>query len=168
MEKQNKILIGLGIAVVGYLLLKPKASNKPVPVLKTNKDAQTNTISTSTTTETTTQASIVEKIISPQPGFKQPNAKKPIKCDGDLVTMPDDTLQCVTPYIITDQERLENSFTPKEFKNELSIDYFGNLNSFMTASDVYYIGGWAGTGGPSGMKGGPSDYLWTSTGTISS
>ena len=65
MEKQNKILIGLGIAVVGYLLLKPKASNKPILAnkLTTNTiDAQTNTISTSTTTETTTQASIVEKI----------------------------------------------------------------------------------------------------------
>ena len=154
MEKQNKILIGLGIAVIGYLLLKPKASNKPVPAnkLTTNTiDAQTNTISTSTTTETTTQASIVEKI----------SIKKPI-CDGDLVTLPDGTLQCVTPYIITDEERLENSFTPKEFKNELSVDAFGNLNNFMTASDVYYIGGWAGG------KGRPSDYLFTSTGIISS
>jgi hypothetical protein len=140
LEKQNKILIGLGIAVVGYLLLKPKASNKPVRVLKTNKDAQTNTISTSTTTETTTQASIVEKIsIKNRPDIKSPE-----------------------PYIITDQERLENSFTPKEFKNELSIDAFGNLNNFMTASDVYYIGGWAGG------KGRPSDYLYTSTGIISS
>lgn len=143
MEKQNKILIGLGIAVVGYLLLKPKSSNKPVPVnkLTTNTiDAQTNTISTSTTTETTTQASIVEKIsIKNRPDIKSPE-----------------------PYIITDQERLENSFTPKEFKNELSIDAFGNLNNFMTASDVYYIGGWAGG------KGRPSDYLYTSTGIISS
>jgi hypothetical protein len=140
LEKQNKILIGLGIAVVGYLLLKPKASNKPVRVLKTNKDAQTNTISTSATTETTTQASIVEKIsIKNRPDIKSPE-----------------------PYIITDQERLENSFTPKEFKNELSIDAFGNLNNFMTASDVYYIGGWAGG------KGRPSDYLYTSTGIISS
>ena len=165
MEKQNKILIGLGIAVVGYLLLKPKASNKPVPVnkLTTNTiDAQTNTISTSTTTETTTKA-IVEKI-----------TKKPVStntldtCDGQIVTSQNGTTHCVQPYIITEQERLQNSFTPKDFKNELSIDYFGNLNSFMTASDVYYIGGWAGTGGPSGMKGGPSDYLWTSTGTISS
>ena len=163
MEKQNKILIGLGIAVVCYLLLKPKASNKPVPVNKlTTKiiDAQTNTISTSTTTETTTKASIVEKISNVL------TTKKPTTCDGDLVTLPDGTLQCVTPYIITDKERLENSFTPKEFKNELSIDAFGNLNSFMTASDVYYIGHWAG--GPSGMKGGPSDYLYTSTGIISS
>lgn len=162
MEKQNKILIGLGIAVVGYLLLKPKASNKPVPVnkLTTNTiDAQTNTISTSTTTETTTKASIVEKISNV---LTTQGTKKPIKCDGDLVTMPDDTLQCVTPYIITDQERLENSFTPKEFKNELSVDAFGNLNNFMTASDVYYIGGWAGG------KGRPSDYLYTSTGIISS
>lgn len=140
MEKQNKILIGLGIAVVGYLLLKLKTSNKPVPVLKTNKDAQTNTISTSTTTETTTQTSIVEKIsIKNRPDIKSPE-----------------------PYIITDQERLENSFTPKEFKNELSVDAFGNLNNFMTASDVYYIGGWAGG------KGRPSDYLFTSTGIISS
>jgi hypothetical protein len=143
LEKQNKILIGLGIAVVGYLLLKPKSSNKPVPVnkLTTNTiDAQTNTISTSTTTETTTQASIVEKIsIKNRPDIKSPE-----------------------PYIITDQERLENSFTPKEFKNELSIDAFGNLNNFMTASDVYYIGGWAGG------KGRPSDYLYTSTGIISS
>lgn len=142
MEKQNKILIGLGIAVVGYLLLKPKASNKPIPAnnLTTNTiDAQTNTISTSTTTETTTKASIVEKIsIKNRPDIKSPE-----------------------PYIITDQERLENSFTPKEFKNELSIDAFGNLNNFMTASDVYYIGGWAG-------KGRPSDYLFTSTGIISS
>ena len=142
MEKQNKILIGLGIAVVGYLLLKPKA-NKPVPVnkLTTNTiDAQTNTISTSTTTETTTKASIVEKIsIKNRPDIKSPE-----------------------PYIITDEERLENSFTPKEFKNELSIDAFGNLNNFMTASDVYYIGGWAGG------KGRPSDYLYTSTGIISS
>jgi hypothetical protein len=32
----------------------------------------------------------------------------------------------------------------------------------MTASDVYYIGGWAGG------KGRPSDYLFTSTGIISS
>ena len=143
MEKQNKILIGLGIAVVGYLLLKPKASNKPVPVNKlTTKiiDAQTNTISTSTTTETTTKASIVEKIsIKNRPDIKSPE-----------------------PYIITDEERLENSFTPKEFKNELSVDAFGNLNNFMTASDVYYIGGWAGG------KGRPSDYLFTSTGIISS
>ena len=143
MEKQNKILIGLGIAVVGYLLLKPKASNKPVPAnkLTTNTiDAQTNTISTSTTTETTTKASIVEKIsIKNKPDIKSPE-----------------------PYIITDEERLENSFTPKEFKNELSVDAFGNLNNFMTASDVYYIGGWAGG------KGRPSDYLFTSTGIISS
>lgn len=143
MEKQNKILIGLGIAVVGYLLLKPKASNKPIPAnkLTTNTiDAQTNTISTSTTTETTTQSSIVEKInIKNRPDIKSPE-----------------------PYIITDEERLENSFTPKEFKNELSIDAFGNLNNFMTASDVYYIGGWAGG------KGRPSDYLFTSTGIISS
>lgn len=143
MEKQNKILIGLGIAVIGYLLLKPKASNKPVPVNKlTTKiiDAQTNTISTSTTTETTTKASIVEKIsIKNRPDIKSPE-----------------------PYIITDEERLENSFTPKEFKNELSVDAFGNLNNFMTASDVYYIGGWAGG------KGRPSDYLFTSTGIISS
>lgn len=152
MEKQNKILIALGIAVVGYLLLKPKASNKPVPVnkLTTNTiDAQTNTISTSTTTETTTQASIVEKInIKNRPDIKSP-----------------------APYIITDEERLENSFTPKEFKNELSVDAFGNLNSFMTiGNDWTWLDGWAGggTGGPSGMKGGPSDYLWTSTGTISS
>lgn len=145
MEKQNKILIGLGIAVVGYLLLKPKASNKPIPAnkLTTNTiDAQTNTISTSTTTETTTQASIVEKIsIKNRPDIKSPAPE---------------------PYIITDQERLENSFTPKEFKNELSVDAFGNLNNFMTASDVYYIGGWAGG------KGRPSDYLFTSTGIISS
>jgi hypothetical protein len=143
LEKQNKILIGLGIAVVGYLLLKPKASNKPIPAnkLTTNTiDAQTNTISTSTTTETTTQSSIVEKInIKNRPDIKSPE-----------------------PYIITDEERLENSFTPKEFKNELSIDAFGNLNNFMTASDVYYIGGWAGG------KGRPSDYLFTSTGIISS
>lgn len=143
MEKQNKILIGLGIAVVGYLLLKPKASNKPVPAnkLTTNTiDAQTNTISTSTTTETTTKASIAEKIsIKNRPDIKSPE-----------------------PYIITDEERLENSFTPKEFKNELSVDAFGNLNNFMTASDVYYIGGWAGG------KGRPSDYLFTSTGIISS
>lgn len=143
MEKQNKILIGLGIAVVGYLLLKPKASNKPIPAnkLTTNTiDAQTNTISTSTTTETTTQSSIVEKInIKNRPDIKSPE-----------------------PYIITDEERLENSFTPKEFKNELSVDAFGNLNNFMTASDVYYIGGWAGG------KGRPSDYLFTSTGIISS
>jgi len=143
LEKQNKILIGLGIAVVGYLLLKPKASNKPIPAnkLTTNTiDAQTNTISTSTTTETTTQSSIVEKInIKNRPDIKSPE-----------------------PYIITDEERLENSFTPKEFKNELSVDAFGNLNNFMTASDVYYIGGWAGG------KGRPSDYLYTSTGIISS
>jgi len=143
LEKQNKILIGLGIAVVGYLLLKPKASNKPIPAnkLTTNTiDAQTNTISTSTTTETTTQSSIVEKInIKNRPDIKSPE-----------------------PYIITDEERLENSFTPKEFKNELSVDAFGNLNNFMTASDVYYIGGWAGG------KGRPSDYLFTSTGIISS
>jgi len=143
LEKQNKILIGLGIAVVGYLLLKPKASNKPVPAnkLTTNTiDAQTNTISTSTTTETTTKASIAEKIsIKNRPDIKSPE-----------------------PYIITDEERLENSFTPKEFKNELSVDAFGNLNNFMTASDVYYIGGWAGG------KGRPSDYLFTSTGIISS
>jgi hypothetical protein len=139
LEKQNKILIGLGIAVVGYLLLKLKTSNKPVPVLKTNKDAQTNTISTSTTTETTTKASIEKISIKNKPDIKSPE-----------------------PYIITDQERLENSFTPKEFKNELSIDAFGNLNNFMTASDVYYIGGWAGG------KGRPSDYLYTSTGIISS
>jgi len=143
LEKQNKILIGLGIAVVGYLLLKPKASNKPVLANKlTTKiiDAQTNTISTSTTTETTTKASIVEKIsIKNRPDIKSPE-----------------------PYIITDEERLENSFTPKEFKNELSVDAFGNLNNFMTASDVYYIGGWAGG------KGRPSDYLFTSTGIISS
>jgi hypothetical protein len=142
LEKQNKILIGLGIAVVGYLLLKPKSSNKPVPVnkLTTNTiDAQTNTISTSTTTETTTQASIEKISIKNKPDIKSPE-----------------------PYIITDQERLENSFTPKEFKNELSIDAFGNLNNFMTASDVYYIGGWAGG------KGRPSDYLYTSTGIISS
>ncbi len=142
MEKQNKILIGLGIAVVGYLLLKPKSSNKPVPVnkLTTNTiDAQTNTISTSTTTETTTKASIEKISIKNKPDIKSPE-----------------------PYIITDQERLENSFTPKEFKNELSIDAFGNLNNFMTASDVYYIGGWAGG------KGRPSDYLYTSTGIISS
>ena len=144
MEKQNKILIGLGIAVVGYLLLKPKASNKPILAnkLTTNTiDVQTNTISTSTTTETTTQASIVEKIS--------------IKNRPDIKSSPE-------PYIITDQERLENSFTPKEFKNELSVDAFGNLNNFMTASDVYYIGGWAGG------KGRPSDYLFTSTGIISS
>ena len=144
MEKQNKILIGLGIAVVGYLLLKPKASNKPILAnkLTTNTiDAQTNTISTSTTTETTTQASIVEKIS--------------IKNRPDIKSSPE-------PYIITDEERLENSFTPKEFKNELSVDAFGNLNNFMTASDVYYIGGWAGG------KGRPSDYLFTSTGIISS
>ena len=142
MEKQNKILIGLGIAVVGYLLLKPKSSNKPVPVnkLTTNTiDAQTNTISTSTTTETTTKDSIEKISIKNKPDIKSPE-----------------------PYIITDQERLENSFTPKEFKNELSIDAFGNLNNFMTASDVYYIGGWAGG------KGRPSDYLYTSTGIISS
>jgi hypothetical protein len=142
LEKQNKILIGLGIAVVGYLLLKPKSSNKPVPVnkLTTNTiDAQTNTISTSTTTETTTKASIEKISIKNKPDIKSPE-----------------------PYIITDQERLENSFTPKEFKNELSIDAFGNLNNFMTASDVYYIGGWAGG------KGRPSDYLYTSTGIISS
>ena len=86
MEKQNKILIGLGIAVVGYLLLKPKASNKPIPAnkLTTNTiDAQTNTISTSTTTETTTQSSIVEKInIKNRPDIKSPE-----------------------PYIITDEER---------------------------------------------------------------
>jgi hypothetical protein len=142
LEKQNKILIGLGIAVVGYLLLKPKSSNKPVPVnkLTTNTiDAQTNTISTSTTTETTTKSSIEKISIKNKPDIKSPE-----------------------PYIITDQERLENSFTPKEFKNELSIDAFGNLNNFMTASDVYYIGGWAGG------KGRPSDYLYTSTGIISS
>ena len=142
MEKQNKILIGLGIAVIGYLLLKPKASNKPIPAnkLTTNTiDAQTNTISTSTTTETTTQASIEKINIKNRPDIKSPE-----------------------PYIITDQERLENSFTPKEFKNELSVDAFGNLNNFMTASDVYYIGGWAGG------KGRPSDYLFTSTGIISS
>ena len=147
MEKQNKILIGLGIAVVGYLLLKPKASNKPILAnkLTTNTiDVQTNTISTSTTTETTTQASIVEKIsIKNRPDIKSPEPY-------------------IEPYIITDQERLENSFTPKEFKNELSVDAFGNLNNFMTASDVYYIGGWAGG------KGRPSDYLFTSTGIISS
>lgn len=170
MEKQNKILIGLGIAVVGYLLLKPKASiDKPVPVnkLTTNIiDAQTNTISTSTTTETTTKA-IVEKI-----------TKKPVstttqdtQCDGQMVTLQNGTTQCVQAYIITDQERLQNSFTPKDFKNELSTDAFGNLNSLMTmGNDWTWLDGWAGggTGGPSGMKGGPSDYLWTSTGTISS
>jgi hypothetical protein len=183
LEKQTKILIGLAIGgAIGYLLFKPKASDTSVPVdeLTTDAiDAQNNKVSkevsTSTTTRTTTKPSIVEKINTALNTTKKPiststTTETTTMCNGELVTMPNGTLQCVQPYIITDQERLQNSFVPKEFRNELSSDAFGNLNAFMTPSDIYYIGNWAGGGwggSSSGNRGGPSDYIYTSTGTIS-
>ena len=187
MEKQTKILIGLAIGgAIGYLLFKPKASDTSVPVdeLTTDAiDAQNNKvsnkvskeISTSTTTRTTTKPSIVEKIstalnITKNPISTSTTTETTTMCNGELITMPNGTLQCAQAYIITDQERLQNSFVPKEFRNELSSDAFGNLNSFMTASDIYYIGNWAGGswgGSSSGNRGGPSDYYYTPTGTIS-
>ena len=57
---------------------------------------------------------------------------------------------------------MENAFKMRDVQNELSRDAFGDLNAFMTASDVYYIGGWAGgesvfpTTGSSGGSGGGS------------
>jgi len=177
LEKQTKILIGLAIGgAIGYLLFKPKETTTDSTELTTDViDSQTSAvnvvpdvISTSTTTRTTTKRSIVEKISTAL------NSTKPITtstttettmCLGELITMPNGTLQCVEAYIITDQERLQNSFVPKEFRNELSRDTLG-LDSFMTASDIYYIGNWAG-GGSSGMRGGPSDYFYSPTGTIS-
>ena len=39
--------------------------------------------------------------------------------------------------IITDKQRLENAFQMKDFKNELSRDSFGNLNSFMQRGTDY-------------------------------
>lgn len=181
MEKQTKILIGLAIGgAIGYLLFKPKASDTSVPVdeLTTDAiDAQNNKVSkevsTSTTTRTTTKPSIVEKINTALNTTKKPiststTTETTTMCNGELVTMPNGTLQCVQPYIITDQERLQNSFVPKEFRNELSSDAFGNLNDFMKASDIYYIGNWAGGGwgGSGGTRGGPSDYYYSSAGTI--
>jgi hypothetical protein len=191
LEKQTKILIGLAIGgAIGYLLFKPKETTTDSTELTTDViDSQTSAvnvvpdvISTSTTTRTTTKRSIVEKIStalnSTKPITKIStalNSTKPITtstttetttmCLGELITMPNGTLQCVEAYIITDQERLQNSFVPKEFRNELSRDTLG-LDSFMTASDIYYIGNWAG-GGSSGMRGGPSDYFYSPTGTIS-
>lgn len=176
MEKQTKILIGLAIGgVVGYLLFKPKDSSDisvPVEDLTTDViDAQTNQVSTSTTTRTTTKASIVEKISNvlstSKPISTSTTTQTTTMCEGQLVTMPNGTLQCVNALIITDQERLQNSFVPKEFSNELSKDQF-TMSGLMTASDSYYIGGWAGggVGGGSGMRGGPSDYIWSSAGTL--
>lgn len=182
MEKQTKILIGLAIGgAIGYLLFKPKETT--TAELTTDViDSQTSAvnvvpdvISTSTTTRTTTKRSIVEKISTALNTNTKPISTKPITtstttetttmCLGELITMPNGTLQCVQAYIITDQERLQNSFVPKEFRNELSPDAFGNLDAFMTASDIYFIGNWAGSSW--GGRGGPSDYYYTPTGTIS-
>ena len=186
MEKQTKILIGLAIGgAIGYLLFKPKETTTDSTELTTDViDSQTSevnvvpdVISTSTTTRTTTKRSIVEKISTALNTNTKPISTKPITtstttetttmCLGELITMPNGTLQCVEAYIITDQERLQNSFVPKEFRNELSRDTLG-LDSFMTASDIYFIGNWAGGGSSnSGMRGGPSDYFYSPTGTIS-
>lgn len=182
MEKQTKILIGLAIGgAIGYLLFKPKASDTSVPIDELTTDAidaqnnEVSKVSTSTTTRTTTKPSIVEKISTALNTTKKPiststTTETTTICNGELVTMPNGTLQCVQAYIITDQERLQNSFVPKEFRNELSPDAFGNLDAFMTASDIYFIGNWAGGswgGSSSGNRGGPSDYYYTPTGTIS-
>jgi hypothetical protein len=54
-------------------------------------------------------------------------------------TLPPINSYCVESggLIITDKQRLENAFQMKDFKNELSRDSFGNLNSFMQRGTDY-------------------------------
>lgn len=194
MDNKTKILLGIGLAGIAYLIWKNKSpkdtASVHLPVEKIDEQIKKEiptTPSTPASPETpatpATPAAPTEPIVPVIPpfDFDQYFKDHPIVIDIDpnvgstMVVNPPaygnadpfaKYQNCITlakyfelknsgVYISPDvcientgnpisAKDMENAFKMKDVQNELSRDAFGDLNAFMTASDVYYIGGWAG------------------------
>jgi hypothetical protein len=166
MDNKTKILIGLGLAGVAYLLWKksPKSSTASVDLpVKKIEDQIKNELPKEETPSTPSKPVIPEQIVIPDmppividfsnlapnigSSLVNTNVLQQQKCltvEEWLKMKENDTLPPLNSYcvesgglVITDKQRLENAFQMKDIQNELSRDSFGNLNSFMQRGTDY-------------------------------
>jgi hypothetical protein len=190
MENKTKILIGLGLAGIAYLIWKKKAPkgtasvDLPVKKIEDQIKKELPKEETPSTPSKPVIPSTPEQIIIPDmppividfsnlapnigSSLVNTNVLQQQKCltvEEWLKMKENDTLPPINSYcvesgglIITDKQRLENAFQMKDFKNELSRDSFGNLNSFMQrGTDYSYLDEGSEYGGGGSAFGGLSE-----------
>jgi hypothetical protein len=165
MDNKTKILIGLGLAGIVYFLWKkaPKSTaSVKLPVKKIDDQIKKELPKESTPSKPVIPSNPEQIIVPDMPpividfsnlapnigsSLVNMNVLQQQKCltvEEWLKMKENDTLPPLNSYcvesgglVITDKQRLENAFQIKDFKNELSRDSFGNLNSFMQRGTDY-------------------------------
>jgi len=165
MDNKTKILIGLGLAGIAYLIWKKKAPKGTASVDLPVKKIEDQIKKELPKEETPSTKPVIppEQIIIPDmppividfsnlaPNIGSslvntyiPQQQKCLTVEEWLKMKENDSLPPINSYcvesgglIINDKQRLENAFQMKDFKNELSRDSFGNLNSFMQRGTDY-------------------------------